>query len=326
MAEPSHAIPEYTLPEVSRVSSHAAVPLPLSVVVAAKNEAKNLPRCLESLRGVAEVYVVDSQSTDATVQIAEDAGARVVQFHYGGGWPKKRQWALDTLPFACEWVLLLDADEALTEQVMAEVQVAIQDETTDGYYIGLDMFFLGKRLRHSGASFYKLALFRRGKGKFECRAKQQDNSMCDMEVHEHVIVDGSTRKLKHRLLHHNIDSLGRYIHKHNQYSNWEARVSVDQQESGGQIEPALFGTQAQRRRWLRKRFFGLPGSPALFFVYKYFVRLGFLDGIPGFIYCAFQGIQFFHIKSKIYELRRCAFETQELHSNPSPVKLNHVRH
>ena len=325
MAQSSLAILECAAPEVSSRPA-SAVSLPVSVIIAAKNEAKNLPRCLESLRGVAEIYVIDSQSADGTAAIAQAAGAKFVQFHYAGGWPKKRQWALDTLPLATEWVLLLDADEALTPQVFAEMQAAIRDVRVDGYYLGLDMFFLGKRLRHCGASFYKLALFRRGKGKFECRAKQQDSSMCDMEVHEHVIVSGATRKLTHRLLHHNVDSLDRYIQKHNQYSNWEARVWAEQQAINGQVEPALFGTQAQRRRWLRKHLFGTPGSPILFFLYKYFIRLGFLDGIPGLVYCGFQGIQFFHIKAKLYELKHGPAQEPRLQFEHSTSELTHVRH
>jgi glycosyltransferase involved in cell wall biosynthesis len=87
---------------------------PVSVIIAARNEAKNLPRCLQALRDVGEVYVIDSQSTDDTVEIARSFGAQVVQFHYQGGWPKKRQWAMDTLPIAYDWILLLDADEVLT--------------------------------------------------------------------------------------------------------------------------------------------------------------------------------------------------------------------
>src|SRR5262249_38122796 len=129
-----------------------------------------------------------------------------------------------------------------------------------------------------------------------------DKSMADMEVHEHVMVQGETRNLRNPLMHHNVESLSRYIQKHNEYSNWEARVWID---GGGknEIEASFWGTQAQRRRWLRRRFLMFPGSPVLFFVYKYVFRLGLLDGIPGLIYCAFQGIQFFHIKTKIYELR-----------------------
>jgi len=268
-----------------------------------RNEAHNLRVCLESLRGVGEVYVIDSQSSDQTEEIARSLGANVVQFHYQGGWPKKRQWAMDTLPLAYDWIFLVDADETLTPELSDEIRQAIRDPNLDGYYIALRMFFLGRPLRHGDAGFYKLSLFRRGKGWFECRLKNQDTSMSDMEVHEHVIVDGKTARLRNPLRHYNIESLSRYIQKHNEYSNWDARVWLEGEASSGELPPAMFGTQAQRRRWLRKKFFVLPGSPLLFFVYKYILRLGFLDGVPGLIYCGFQGIQFFHIKAKIYELR-----------------------
>ncbi len=284
--------------------SEQATLLPVSVIVPVRNEARNLPRCLTSLRAFGEVYVIDSFSTDGTADIARTYDAKLVQFHYPGGWPKKRQWAMDSLPLANDWLLLLDADEALTPALTEEIRQAIQDPRFDGYHIALHMFFLGKALRHSGASFEKLSLFRRGEGRFECRLKDQDTSMCDMEVHEHVVVDGRTAKLKNPLLHHNVESLSHYIQKHDEYSNWEARVWLQGEASSGDLPPSLFGTQAQRRRWLRKKLFGIPGSPILFFVYKYIFRLGFLDGMPGLIYCGFQGIQFFHIKAKIYELTR----------------------
>ena len=277
--------------------------LPVSVIVAARNEARNLSRCLQSLSDVAEVFVIDSQSTDATAEIAHAHGARVVQFHYRGGWPKKRQWAMNTLPLACDWIFLLDADEELTPELAAEIRVALANPRFDGYYIALRQYFLGCRLRHCGATLFKLSLFRRGTGRFECRLKEQDASMADMEVHEHVVVNGNTAKLKHPLVHRNVESLSRYIQKHDEYSNWEARVWLQGEASYGDLPPSLFGNQAQRRRWLKKKLFGLPGSPALLFFYKYIVRLGFLDGLPGLIYCGFQGIQLFHVKAKIYELR-----------------------
>jgi len=122
-----------------------------------------------------------------------------------------------------------------------------------------------------------------------------------MEVHEHVVVSGRTTRLKYPLLHHNCDSLSRYIQKHDEYSNWEACVWLEGESS--ELPPSLFATQAQRRRWLRKKLFAIPGSPMLYFLYKYFLRFGILDGKPGLIYCALQGIQFFHIKTKIYELK-----------------------
>jgi glycosyltransferase involved in cell wall biosynthesis len=286
--------------------------LPVTVIVAARNEARNLPRCLESLRDVGEVYLIDSQSADATVQIAQSYGAHVVQFHYQGGWPKKRQWAMESLLLAYDWIFLVDADEALTPELAGEIRLAIQDPGCDGYYIALRMFFLGRELRHSGASFYKLSLFRRGKGRFECRLKEQDQSMADMEVHEHIVLEpgttggsaGKTATLRHPLLHHNVESLSHYIRKHDEYSNWEARVWLAGDSNAKDLAPSLFGSQAQRRRWLRKNFFAIPGSPGLFFFYKYILSWGFLDGVPGLIYCGLQGVQFFHIKAKIYELKK----------------------
>jgi glycosyltransferase involved in cell wall biosynthesis len=277
--------------------------IPVSVLVPVRNEARNLPRCLNSLRQFGEVYVLDSQSTDETCAIAEEFGAKVVQFHYMGGWPKKRQWAMDTLPLEYEWTLLLDADEALTAELSEEIRNAIQSSACNGYYISLQMYFLDRRLRHSGAKFWKISLFRRGKGRYECRLKDQDASMADMEVHEHVVVEGETARLKNPVIHHNVESLSRYILKHNEYSNWEAAVWLNPGREDSELPPALFGSQAQRRRWLRRRFLETPGSPVLFFLYKYLVRLGFLDGVPGLIYCGLQGVQFFHIKAKIYELR-----------------------
>lgn len=127
--------------------------------------------------------------------------------------------------------------------------------------------------------------------------------MADMEVHEHVVVEGATARLTNPLAHCNVESLSRYIRKHDEYSNWEAKVWLEG-ESNGQLAPSFFGTQAQRRRWLKTRFLGIPGAPLWFFLFKYLVSLGFRDGVPGLIYCGFQAVQVFHVKSKIYELKR----------------------
>ena len=284
--------------------------LPVSVIIAARNEAHNLPRCLDALRDAGQVFIIDSQSTDATPEIARSYGAQVVQFHYQGGWPKKRQWAMDTLPLAYDWILLLDADESLTPELADEIRAAIQNTSIDGYYISLRMHFLGSVLRHGDASFWKLSLFRRGRGRYECRLKDQDASMADMEIHEHVAVDGRTAQLKHALIHHNVESLSRYIRKHDEYSNWESRVLLLGENSSSELQPAFFGTQAQRRRWLKKKLYALPGSPILLFLYRYLFHLGFLDGVPGLIYCTFQAVQMFHTKAKIYELKTQARGTR----------------
>src|SRR5258708_6924253 len=278
--------------------------LPVSVIIPVRNEAKNLPRCLQALTDVGEVYVIDSQSTDDTVEIARSHGTKVVQFHYQGGWPKKRQWAMDTLPFAYDWILLLDADEVLTPELAEEIRSAIQNPAVDGYSILLRIWFLGRVLRHGDVGLWKLSLFRRGKGRYECRLKNQDASMADVEVHEHVVVDGVTARLQHPLVHHNVESLSRYIRKHDEYSNWESHVLLQRgDDSDKELPPSLTGTQAQRRRWLKRKLFAVPGSPVLLFLYRYVLRLGFLDGVPGLIYCGFQAVQMFHTKAKIYELK-----------------------
>ena len=127
--------------------------------------------------------------------------------------------------------------------------------------------------------------------------------MADIEIHEHVVVDGATALLHNPIVHHNIDSLSRYIIKHNEYSNWEARVLTQSSVGVEEVQADLFGNQAQRRRWLKRKLFRVPGSPVLLFLYRYFLRLGFLDGTPGLIYCIFQAVQMFHTKAKIYELQ-----------------------
>lgn len=319
--------PESTVLAADSPQRLPAVTLPLSVIIPVRNEGRNLRRCLESLRGAGEVYVIDSQSTDDSAEIARTCGSRVIQFYYRGGWPKKRQWALDMLPLQYEWVLLLDADEALTPALADEIKAAVRNPTVDGYYVGLDMFFLGRRLRHCGASFYKLSLFRHGKGGFECRAQHQDGSMCDMEVHEHVMVDGPTARLKQRLVHRNVENLSRYIQKHNEYSNWEAQVWKESGRGRAELQGKLFGVQAERRRWIRKRFFALPGSSLLFMLYKYVLCLGFLDGMPGLIYCGLQGIQFFQIKAKVYEAKIAARDVLSIGSRELTIlKESNVRH
>ncbi len=274
--------------EIKSLTRPAPPALPVSVIIPARNEARNLPRCFESLASVGEIYLIDSQSTDETARVAESYGAKVVQFHYRGGWPKKRQWAMNTLPLTYDWILLLDADEVLTPELAAEIRSAIDNPQFDGYYIALEMYFLGRRLRHSGASFWKLSLFRKGLGRFECRLQDQTTAMADMEVHEHVIVKGRTRRLQHSLVHHNVESLDRYIQKHNEYSNWKRASGSMAIKPTNDSTLALGNRRPSAAAGFAAIFSRLPGSPVLFFLYKYFARLGFLDGVPGLIYCVFQ--------------------------------------
>jgi glycosyltransferase involved in cell wall biosynthesis len=281
----------------------SAEKVPLSVLIPVRNESRNLGRCLAALTGWAnEIVVVDSNSTDETVPIARAAGATVLPFSYAGGWPKKRQWALDTHAWRNDWILLLDADEILTEPLKAEIAATLQSGAHAGYWLRFEIFFLGRLLRHGDTALWKLSLFRLGKGWYEKRLDGQDATMADIEIHEHVVVEGSTGRLTNAVRHENFNSLDRYIAKHNEYSNWEAGVYL--RGNSGEVQPSLFGNQAQRRRWLKRHLLMLPGSPWLRFLYIYVFRLGFLDGRAGLIYALFKCVQMFHVKAKIYEAKR----------------------
>ena len=283
-------------------SGEASNRVPVSVLVPTRNESRNITRCLDPLRGWAdEIVVVDSRSTDDTVEIAEAYGATVLQFDYAGGWPKKRQWALDTFDFRNEWILLLDADEILLGPIKNEIARAVAANDHDGYWLRFQLYFLGRQLRHGGFDLWKLFLFRKGKGRYERRLEKQDASMSDIEIHEHVIVDGRVGRLRSPVRHENWNSLYRYIEKHNEYSQWEAKVYHEGFDDD--LPPSLTGNQAQKRRWVKQFLVRVPGFPLITFFYHYFVRLGFLDGRVGLIYCGLKATQRFHAKAKLYELQ-----------------------
>jgi len=289
-------------PDAPNGARHAHPVVPVSVLIPVKNEVKNLGRCLDTVAGWAdEVIVVDSQSTDGTIDLAEQCNATILQFRYQGGWPKKRQWALETHAWRNDWILLLDADEILTHEVKQEIASAIRNPAIDGYWLKFPIVFLGRMLRFGDTKLKKLSLFRRGRGRYEKRLENQDASMSDMEIHEHVVVDGPTGCLRHPVRHENFNSLERYIDKHNAYSNWEAHVLLRGDDS--ELEASLLGNQAQRRRWLKKKFMRVPGSPLLRFLYIYVLRGGFLDGRAGLTYAMFKFIQTCHVKAKLFELQ-----------------------
>ena len=122
--------------------------IPVSVLSPIKNEAANLQRSLASVAWAGEILVVDSQSTDGSASIAQAHGAQVVQFHFNGTWPKKKNWALENLPFKHEWVFILDADEVMPPEAAAEIQGVTTDPKAalDGYWINRRFMFMGKWL------------------------------------------------------------------------------------------------------------------------------------------------------------------------------------
>lgn len=282
--------------------------LPISVVVPVRNEARNLPACLESVRFADEIFVVDSASADRTCLIAEDLGAEVVQFHYRPGGPRKKNWSLDNLPLRNDWVLLIDADERITEALESEIrEIFARGPTFRGYYLNRMHLFLGTWLRHGGNfPSWNLRLLRRDAGRYERLGTEELESAGDVEVHEHIRLDGPAGYLKAPMLHEDFKDLSHFIERHNRYSTWDAKMRAVLQEgdsSVAAIQSRLLGSPVERKRWLKQLWVRLPFRPLLRFLYMYVLRLGFLDGRAGFLYSAFKAVQEFHINAKIHEER-----------------------
>lgn len=256
---------------------------PVSVIIPAKNEAANLPRCLDHLRWADDVVIVDSQSTDETPAIAAAYGARVIPFAWNGNWPKKRTWTLRHADLKHDWVLMVDADEWIVPELAAEVAVAILSDSFAGYWINRKFMFMGGWLRHCGYyPSFNLRLLRRGKGEFEKLTDIGDTKSGDNEVHEHVLLDGEAGYLKHDMLHFAYPDIHTFVEKHNRYSNWEAAVQYSHHMGTAAIKGHA---QFAGRRMLKDVSRCLPFRPTMRFLYHYFARLGVLDGRRGLIFC-----------------------------------------
>ena len=276
----------------------------VSVVIPTKNEARNIERCLRSITWASEIYLIDSQSTDETCRIAAEYGVKVVQFDYQGGWPKKKNWALANVPFENEWVLLLDADEALLEGSEQEIAAAVQaDDSIDGYWINRRFMFLGKWLKHAYYPNWNLRLFKHCRGRFEKLVEGETDSG-DVEIHEHVVVDGRTGRLGTELEHYAFPSVESFIDKHNRYSNWEAQLQVelDQKNGGVQLQDKTLSFH-RRMKLATSR---LPMRPFLRFCYIYFLQRGLLDGIEGYYFARLHACYEWMSVIKTYERKRHA--------------------
>ena len=281
--------------------------LPVTVLLAAKNEAVNLPRCLAGLEPAQRVVVADSHSTDGTVDIALRHCAEVVQFDYRGGYPKKRQWVLETVAIDTPWVLLLDADEVVPSPLWEEIsRVVHYPDALDAYLITKGFHFLGRRIRHGGFSHSAVLLFRTGRARFEHLFEDEPSGL-DMEIHERVVVDGRIGRLDTPLIHEDFKGLEAYLSRHNKYSTWEAGVRYQYLTTGrygeDTIIPRLFGNSQERRRFLKALIIRLPLEPQLWFLYHYVFRLGFLEGRPGLIASQIRASYIAQTRAKIYELQ-----------------------
>jgi glycosyltransferase involved in cell wall biosynthesis len=260
--------------------------LPISVVVPTYNEERNIENCLRCLCDWAsEIFVVDSGSSDRTMQIAAKYGALIVH-HPFETHARQWRWALENLPLQHDWVLGLDADQRITPELAAELHRLFTTEKSrltqvDGFFINRRQVFRGRWIRHGGYyPKYLLKLFRRGS------VRTDPNDLVD----HHFYVEGRVRKLRHDLIeeNHRENDISFWIEKHNRYAALLASEEFLCRKECRQkpIEPSLMGNPDQRTLWRKQLWdrFPLFVRPFLYFLYRYLLRLGFLDGKEGFIF------------------------------------------
>lgn len=270
----------------------------VSVLVLTYNEELNLPGCLGSVRWSDDVHVVDSGSTDATQEIARRFGARLY-LHPFEHFSAQRNWALRHAAFRHDWVLMLDADERTPPELPAEMQRAVvhAPPAVAGFEMRRKVFFQGRWISHAGQfdHFWFLRLFRHGATRYE-----------DRSVNEYPLVEGGVRHLQGALVHENRKPVGEMVAKFRRYAALEAREALKllrhQADTG--LPARWRGTPAERRRWLKHLHLRLPLRGLRKFLYLFAWRLGFLDGIPGIVYCALMGYQEFVLARELRALRR----------------------
>jgi glycosyltransferase involved in cell wall biosynthesis len=271
----------------------------LTVIILTRNETLHIARAIASVRDIASrVVVVDSGSTDDTVSIARAAGARVL--HHGWiNYAEQFNWALDQISDETGWVMRLDADEVASQELIAAVKAGLPDVA--GLYIGRRMNFLGQPVRRGGLFPIRvLRVFRNGAGR--CENRWMD---------EHIIVDGPTDDLPGEVIDDNRNDLGWWTAKHNVYAAREVVDILNQQF--GFIPADDFarlrgGTQAQVKRWIKSQVYArLPGGfrACLYFLYRFIIRLGFLDGPEGRAFHILQGFWYrYLVDARLAEVRR----------------------
>lgn len=254
----------------------------ITVLILTRNEEVHIARCVESVRAIARhVVVVDSFSTDRTVEIAREHGATVLQNAFVNH-AVQLEWAFSQIDTGTDWVMRVDADEQLDERlrdaILAEVPKA-PDEVL-GFSVCLREHFIGRPIRFGGRALHLMRLWRAGRARVESRW-----------MDEHIVVDGgAVRRLDGFLLHSNEKPLTEWIAKHNAYSNREA-IDVLNRRYGFFKRAGDDATAEPKSSVLRSLYYSIGGpvAPLLYFLYRYIVRLGFLDGREGYLYHFLQG-------------------------------------
>jgi glycosyltransferase involved in cell wall biosynthesis len=267
----------------------------VSILILTLNEERNLPDCLQSVGWARDVVVFDSYSSDRTLDIARQRGARVVQRRFDN-WAAHQNWAMENIEFANRWVFYIDADERMTPELQTEIDEIASDSSEQriAFYVGRKNYFMGRWLRHAMPPGHIMRFFVPRSIRFE------------RLVNPVPVLQGAHGYLRNLLLHYNFSKgIEEWIDKHNRYSTFEALEGMKLAQTAGEARASLFSKDAAtRRRALKNLSFRLPGRPILKFVYLYLLRLGFLDGRPGFTYCGLQAWYEHMITLKMTEARR----------------------
>jgi len=267
--------------------------VPLTVIILTYNEERNIGYALQSVGNWAQqVFVVDSMSTDATVEICHRYDSAEVFEHALTDYGKQWNWALDNLPIETAWVMKLDADEVVTPLLREEIQRAIPEAEPQvaGFAVWRKLIVMAKWLKHTVGKCYDVRLWRRGRARFEERS-----------VNEHLIVDGEVLRLKEPLIHEDRKGLSAWVWRHNRYSTMEAVEYFRRAETGGE---RISGRGIALRRFLKDKLWPLvPFKPLVYFIYLYILRLGFLDGREGLAYAELRYFYYYLIELKKREYR-----------------------
>lgn len=272
----------------------------LAVVVLTHDEKENLPKLLASIEGLdAQLHVMDSGSTDGTLEIAKDAGA-ITSHHPFDNYGSQRNRAQEQVPDGVEWVLHLDADERLTPELRDEIKWMMEGPPTNvaGYMLKQRTMFMGRWIKHGGHyPSWHLRLFRRDKGRCEDRLYDQ-----------HFVVDGKVARLSHDYIDIVASDLRTWHARHLRWAELEADEILSPDRSGRRVRPRLRGSPIERKRWLREKVLYRPPlflRAFLHFFYRYVFRLGFLDGKEGLVFHFLQGFWYrFVVDATIYQRRK----------------------
>ncbi len=271
-----------------------------SVIVLAYNSRDTIAETLAQAQQISDdLHVVDSFSTDDTVALSEQYGAQVVQ-HAFASYGAQRNWAIDNLPLRYPWQLHLDADERLTPELIASIKALPDNPEPSGFLIARLVQFLGRVLRHGGMSpTWHMRLFRNGAGR--CEERKYDQHF--------YLPEGSAGRLDGYMIDEVLMSLSEWTARHNRWADAEVQEQTAAIEGARaqRIRPRLWGGPIERKRYLRGLYNNAPlfVRPYALFVYRYFFRLGLLDGREGFIFWTLQTFWFrFLIDAKLFEHRK----------------------